>query len=263
MNKKKKFSLRTSVMLLVAIMLLLGGTMTATRAVPNIFSNDYIAWFYMDHLQVHLLENGKDVCDGHNDLDGSSKVTGPLATDLGYSVANDGTETLGKVKPGKVYKEEIAAKNGQDIGEYVRLTVRKYWVDPKTGEKTTVLHPKYIKLKYNDSDYNTSAWQINDSETTTESATYYYSSELDPGAETELLFNKLVIDGKVAEIGEVKETKEGSKTIYTWEYKYDGYTFYIEADVQAIQTHNVNDAIHSQWGVYNVTAGDGSLTVSN
>ena len=54
-------------------------------------------------------------------------------------------------------------------------------------------------------------------------------------------------------------------------YKYDGYAFFIEADVQAIQPHNIQDAIHSQWGVYNVTATynndggteSGSLTVSN
>ena len=39
------------------------------------------------------------------------------------------------------------------------------------------------------------------------------------------------------------------------------YTFYIEANVQAIQTHNVNDAIESLWGVTNVTAADGIVTV--
>ena len=44
-------------------------------------------------------------------------------------------------------------------------------------------------------------------------------------------------------------------------YDYNGYAFYIEADVQAIQTHNINDAISSLWGVSNVSAANGKLTV--
>ena len=50
-------------------------------------------------------------------------------------------------------------------------------------------------------------------------------------------------------------------TVITYSYDYDDYTFYIEADVQAIQTHNVNDAITGLWGVSNVTANDGKVTV--
>ena len=62
---------------------------------------------------------------------------------------------------------------------------------------------------------------------------------------------------------EVKENKEGNKItkIYTYSYDYDNYTFYIEASVQAIQTHNVNDAIDSLWGVENVSAKNGKVTV--
>ena len=49
--------------------------------------------------------------------------------------------------------------------------------------------------------------------------------------------------------------------VITYEYDYDDFTFYIEADVQAIQTHNVNDAIGSLWGVNNVSAANGTVTV--
>ena len=257
-------------LLIAAAVMLAAGGATATRAALNVQSEYYIAHFYLNHLQVHLLENGRDVCGGHNDLNGDEKVTGELLQYLGYSAEGD-SETLGSVEPGKAYKEVVAARNGQDIAEYVRLTVRKYWMETKDGkpvEKSVRLAPSLIHLQFRTEKgevkaYNDSAWQINRDETTTESATYYYSTELAAGADTEPLFNELVIDGSVAELGEVKETSEDGKTIYTYEYKYDGYAFFVEADVQAIQTHNANDAIHSQWGVYNVEAADGRLSVSS
>ena len=40
----------------------------------------------------------------------------------------------------------------------------------------------------------------------------------------------------------------GYQTI-SYEYEYDGFTFNIEAEVQAVQTHNAKDAIKSAWGV--------------
>ncbi len=60
---------------------------------------------------------------------------------------------------------------------------------------------------------------------------------------------------------ESKDESTGVTTI-TYTYTYDGYAFIIKADVQAIQTHNANDAIHSQWGVTNVTESDGTLSLS-
>ena len=50
-------------------------------------------------------------------------------------------------------------------------------------------------------------------------------------------------------------------TVITYSYDYDDFTFYIEADVQAIQTHNASDALKSLWGVSNVDAGNGKVTV--
>ena len=46
---------------------------------------------------------------------------------------------------------------------------------------------------------------------------------------------------------EVIQTVNGNK--YKYEYKYHGYRFVVEAEVQAIQTHNAVDAIKSAWGV--------------
>ena len=281
MKIKDRMSKKTMALLAAGILLIAGSGVMGTRASLSVFSDDYTAEFYLNHLQVHLLENGEDVCKGANTLDGEKKVTGELATSLGYTNGSDG-EKLGKVEPGKVYKEEVAAGNGQDIPQYVRMTVRKYWVmtdsdgfvqtdDWGNPLKSTALSPDQIRLTYGKDDpkkkardeYNTGAWVINPDESTTESSTYYLKSPLAGGASSELLFDRVMIDGAVATAGSVDTTEKDGKTIYTYRYDYDGFAFFIEADVQAIQTHNAQDAIHSQWGIYNVTMSGGQLSVGN
>ena len=58
---------------------------------------------------------------------------------------------------------------------------------------------------------------------------------------------------------EIIQYSNGSTVWY--EYKYNGYSFVVEAEVQAIQTHNAVDAIKSAWGV-DATITDGKLTVN-
>ena len=274
---KNRLSKRTLALLVAAGLLLSVGTVTGARALPNIISDNYRAHFYLNHLQVHLWENDKDVCDGENTLDGSNKITGALATELNYKDDSN----LGSVEPGKVYKEEIKAQNGKDISQFVRLTVRKYWVETDgegnvltttdvsgntVPKKTTKLSPGQIHLMYGGEDgFNSDKWFENPNEKTTESSTYYYSELLPGGEFTDLLFDQLKIDKSVAEReDEPVVTKEGNRTIYTYVYKYDGCAFYIEADVQAIQAHNAQDAIESQWSqdiaaTYDLASDSGSL----
>ena len=281
MKIKDRMSKKTMALLAAGILLIAGSGIMGTRASLAVFSEDYTAEFYMNHLQVHLLENGEDVCKEHNTLDGDTKVTGELATSLGYSNGPDG-EILGKVEPGKVYREEIAARNGQDIPQYVRVTVRKYWVetdgegnvlkdDEGNPKKTTALSPDQIRLTYGKDnsgakardEYNSEAWTISSEESTTESTTYYLKQALDGGEDSALLFDRVMIDGNLVKKGKTTKSDDGEYTVYTYEYDYDGYAFFIEADMQAIQTHNAQDAIYSQWGVYNVTVSDGQLSVEN
>lgn len=283
MKKTKKMSKRTALLLAAALVLLSVGTFTGVMAQPNIMSNLYRAHFYLNHLQVHLLENGQDVCGGQNDLNGEAKVSGKLAQKLGYNSDSD----MGSVEPGKVYDEVIQAGNSQDVSEFVRITVRKYWVLTKDGKvvttenaagktvpkKTTELSPDLIQLMYDGKEECNPAWEEVPQETTTESTTYIYKDLLKGGSRSnptlsEPLFNQLKIDESVAEREDepkVEKTEDG-RTIYTYIYKYDGYAFYIEADVQAIQTHNAQDAIKSQWGpyinaTYSIDNDTGSLSV--
>ena len=281
MKIKDRMSKKTMALLVAGVLLIAGSGIMGTKASLAVFSEDYTAEFYMNHLQVHLLENGEDVCKEHNTLDGDTKVTGELATSLGYSNGPNG-EILGKVEPGKVYREEIAARNGQDIPQYVRVTVRKYWVetdgegnvlkdDEGNPKKTTALSPDQIRLTYGKDnsgakardEYNSEAWTISSEESTTESTTYYLKQALDGGEDSALLFDRVMIDGNLVKKGKTTKSDDGEYTVYTYEYDYDGYAFFIEADMQAIQTHNAQDAIYSQWGVYNVTVSDGQLSVEN
>ena len=274
-NRKTPLSKLTVVLLLATLVMLIAGSVLSTKAVLTYFSEDYISDFELDHLQVHLIENGKDVCHNKNDDDtvhgtytNKKKYKGNLVEDLGYTnkehykdVAGYKIGTPGTVEPGKTYKEEISAKNGQNINQYVRLTVRKYWV--KDGKKNTKLSPSMIKLTYNGSAYNKVAWQKNAKEHTEESDTYYLSKMLPKKKASDLLFNELTIDGSVADKAHMTkhENKEGNKTVITYTYDYNDYTFYIEANVQAIQTHNVNDAIGSLWCVTKDETKNGKVTV--
>lgn len=264
MKKNVKFSKRTTALIVAAVLLLAGGGVAGTRAALNIQSEYYRAEFYLNHLQVHLFENGVDVCEraGHkNNLDVHDKAVGELATDLQYEHKVDGDEKLGKVEPGMAYKEVIQAKNGSDIDEFVRVTIRKYWMEKdEDGNlvKSSALNPDRIKLYYGkEGEYHSKYWTLNTKENkgSKETSTYYYKASLSSGELSEPLFDTLKIDATIADFGEIKttETQEGNKTVYTYEYQYDGCVFYIEADVQAIQTHNASDAIRSQWGVDNIT----------
>lgn len=257
----KKLTKRFLIPLVIACMLVLGGAIGSFALASSglaFESEDYTAWFYLNHLQIHLLENGNDVCGGENTLDGENKVSGDLVQYLGYS---DGK--LGTIEPGKRYEEVIAAQNKLDIPVYVRMTIRKYWCeaneDGTAGDKVADLSPDKIHLQYGNEEYNTGSWFKNDSESTAEQTTYYYKNQLGTGEKgiTDPLFDNLVIDNTLMKREESsRETDpETGVTTITYEYTYDGYAFMIKADVQAIQTHNATDAIHSQWGVYDVAEG--------
>ena len=56
-------------------------------------------------------------------------------------------------------------------------------------------------------------------------------------------------------------TDENGYTTITTTYDYDGVTFNVEAQVDAVQTHNAEDAIKSAWGVDAQISADGTLSL--
>lgn len=268
-QNKKKLSKRTLALAAVAVLLFASGGFMGTRAQLSITSQDYEGHFKLDHLQVHLIENGRDVCDGHNTLDGTRKNAGELIQYL-----------KGKFDPGRAYKEEIAARNGtgennEPVDQFVRLSIRKYWKNPE-GEKDPSMDPDLIELTYNaatdkswfndknDKAYNDKDWVINPKETTEERTTYYYRTTLAGGVTSAPVVNKLKISDEI--VKDVKTHGPDADGVITYEFKYDGYIACIEADVQAVQTHNADGdadyaAIRSIWGVDNVFVSGDTLSV--
>ena len=268
----RRLSNRTLALVAAAVLLFASGGFMGTRAQLTTFSADYEGQFQLDHLQVHLLENGRDVCGEHNTLDGSKKVSGELIQYMN-----------GQFKPGLAYREEIAALNGtgtetenEPVDQFVRLSIRKYWKNPD-GDKDPSMDPELIQLTYNpnkgtewfndkkDTPFNDDAWAINDKETTPERTTYYYKTKLAGGDTTPPVVNKLKINNKI--VDDVTKSDPDENGVITYTYKYDGYIICIEADVQAVQTHNADGeadyaAIRSIWGVDNVKVSGDSLSVT-
>ena len=259
---KHLVSKRTLALACAAIVLFtFGGVMgvRAAKTAPDIQSQDLEADFQLQHLGVHLYENGKWVGKRSDDNGERGKL-------LTYMYA-DKSDEAGAFIAGKEYEEKIAAKNATDVDQYLRIIIHKYWqVKTDNGfEKDTNLDPSLIKLSYNNSEYNTKSWAKNKKESTTESETYYYKSKLGAGDMTPPVVNKLVVDGKIAEGKEeivIPAENPGDKTVIKYVYEYDGKYIALEADVQAVQTHNGNDAIKGIWGVQNVTVSNGTLSVN-
>ena len=84
----------------------------------------------------------------------------------------------------------------------------------------------------------------------------YYTHAVPPEGVTEALSDAIRIDPQIAQYVTVNEEGE-------YEYIYDGYSFCLEAEVNAVQTHNAADAIKSAWGVdVTVTDDDGGTITS-
>lgn len=259
-SNKKHLSKRTLALIAVAVLLFASGGFMGTRSALTIKSDNLDSHFELDHIFVQLLE-------GH---DGTYTRVGKQDEAGGELIAymkEKSSDKVGKIMPGKAYDEHIAAKNEtgtEDVSavdQYLRIIVKKYWVD-KNGKKDNTLDPSLIKLSYGDSEYNEGSWQKNSNESTTERETYYYTSVLKGQEQTPDLFDQLQLDKKVLDDMTVIESDwVNGKKSYKYVYAYSGLRICIEAEVQALQTHNINRAIKSVWGVQNVSVSNGVLSV--
>lgn len=133
----------------------------------------------------------------------------------------------------------------------------KSWLNPEDGETAdTTLSPALIDLDFTQD----SGWIVDEDASTAERTILYYSEILPAGDTTPALSDTIRIDPSVAD--KVEETvtidENGYKTI-TFTYAYNGYTFQLDAEVHAVQTHNAQEAIKSAWGVDVEVDADGTL----
>ena len=254
MKKKKAFKIKPLFLLIAAAVLLLASTVGSTQAALTYYSENYMAEVTVSNIGVKLLENGTEV-SRRNYVDDKG---------ITWDDTNDGTLfASGKLKEvcadgelkevnasdlvlGKKYQEELKAENSGAIASYVRMIITKSWKDAN-GKKDTTLSPALIDLNLVTGD---NGWVVDQSASTPERTVLYYKNILKVGEATTACTDTVRIDPAISTkvIETVSTDAAGLKTI-TFVYEYDGYTFNIEAEVDAVQTHNAIDAIKSAWGV--------------
>lgn len=247
-KKKQSFPKKPALILTAAALLLVGSTVGSTRAALTYYSENYSAQMNMQSIGVSLLENDKVVSSrdyvSNDEWKGTSE--GELLTNL---LGKDDTFT-----PGKKYEEAISVQNSGNIDTFVRVIITKSWKN-KEGKKNTELSPDLIELNF----LTDNGWQIAADQSTTERTVLYYSNAVTAGDTTPALSDTIRINPSIASDVTKHVSEDGRSITYT--YKYDGYTFHIDAEVDAVQTHNAKDAIKSAWGV-DVNVSDDETTMS-
>ncbi len=246
----------------LAVALLLFSSIGGARAALAYYSDTYSSRVQMYDIGVTLEENGKSVSWRNydaNSADGSwDESTGTLLTQM--------LPKGEQLQIGRKYKEELRVKNTGTINQYVRVSIYKYWTNAPDKEnqnetenpaKRIDLSPNLIQLHLANTG---SEWLVDESASTTERTVLYYSKLLKSGDTTPIFADSFSIDGMVAtKVSQTSETKDGYTTITT-SYDYDGAQFCIEAKVDAVQEHNVRDAVWSAWG-RRVTVDNGTLSL--
>lgn len=247
---KKKIPVLPAVLLSASALLLAGSTVGSTRAALTYFSENYSASVSISQIGVSIQENGQTVSsrdyagDDQWNETSTSLFTNLLDTEKG--------ETL---VLGKKYDDSITIKNSGSIDTFVRAVVTKSWQD-REENKDTSLDPDFIQLNF----LTDNGWQIDESASTPERTVLYYTSLLAPGESTAELLGEdaLSIDSAVGTKVNQTEKTTGEGTVITTEYAYDGYSFQVEIEADAVQTHSAAEAIKSAWGVDVTVSEDGN-----
>ena len=234
MGKKKL----TYLMLAAAVLLLLGSTVGSTRAALTYYSDNYVAEITVSQIGVSLLENGEVVSSRDYNKNewriktnnGGSSVSGALLANMLGQEEN--------LALNKKYEEKLTVRNSGSIDEYVRVRIYRYWM--KDGKKVTTLSPELIDLNL----INTDRWIKNPNDTA-ECVELFYKGILPAGKEAKPFADTIRIDGKLA----LEASVETKGNTITTTYKYDGVVFHVDVEVDAVQTHNAQDAMKSAWGV--------------
>ena len=235
----------------LAVGLLASSSVGGARAALTYYSETYTSRVQMYDIGVTLLENDKEISWRNYD---SRKDNGSWLEEKGVLLENMVPEGE-KFKIGVWYPEELKVMNSGTINQYVRVSLYKYWLD-ENGEKVQTLTPDLIALELQ----TDNGWMIDEESSTDERTILYYNRVLETGETSPAFAGRLKIDQSVtAKVTQTTEkTANGSKIITT--YDYDGVQFCIEATVDAVQEHNVEDAVWSAWG-RKVTVNDGILSL--
>jgi len=261
---KKKFKFSPVALLVMAAILLVASTVGSTQAALTYYSENYSAQVTVSNIGVALLENDKEepVSYQHFLETGEWDIQkGELMTKL-----TDGQPVV----LGKSYKEELCVQNTGAIDTYVRVILTRSWQQDKDGdgvyEKDPYLSPELIKWNLQTGEngwmLDDRAEALGDAEPYREQAVLYYKNVLGEDQKTPNFMDAVSIDPLVGTKMLIEETEDANGKTIVYTYAYDGYKFVVEAEVNAVQTHNAVDAIKSAWGVDVTIAEDGSLSLN-
>lgn len=246
-------------MLAASALLLLSGTVGGARAALTYASDVYSSRIRLENIGVTLMEQGENDgeewkavswrnYDENGNWEEPEVVKSGKVPELLTGMLKEGENP----QIGRKYKEELKVRNTGDIGEYVRVTIYKYWAKEENGRllKDLTLDPEVILLNLT----NSQDWEV-DADASTPERTVLYYRKLLPAAEkdgefseTSCFMDSLTIDKKIVNMVTEEVTKNGEYTSIKSVYAYDGKQFRIEVEVDAVQEHNAEDAILSAWG---------------
>lgn len=250
MKKLKKFMFSpkgTLVAFGAAMALLLLSSVGGARAALQYYSDNHVTEINTEYIGVRLVEEGgvrvESVSSTSDQLnEGERELHLP-------NIKNGNNE---KAKVGERYIENLRVENSGEIDQYVRVTVYKYW--EKNGVKQKDLKPEYIELGL------AKGWVADtDPGASTEERTVYYYTPGPLAAGSNEKSNSADFVNSIRINPEVSRTVNSDGT-----YSYQGCNFKIEVEVDAVQTHNAEDAILSAWGktVTVVDSASGRLTLN-
>ena len=190
-RNKKIFSAKPAILLAAAAGLLQFATVGSTRAALTYYSENYAAEVTVSNIGVTLTENGAAV--GYRDYTHKNGKWNESEGTLLSGLLADGE----KFVPGKEYPERLAVTNSGTIDTYIRVIVKKSWIDQEG--KDTTLSPELIDLNFTGN-----GWVIDEASSTRERTVLYYTKSIASGESTPDFTDTLRIDPSIA--GKVTET---------------------------------------------------------
>lgn len=235
MRKLLSAPLATALLFVLAAGLIGFGGINAAAAAPRIISEWYGAEVVLTNIHTDIVEN-EVVVEGERTLLG--KTFADANASLTWSDENKRVEGFA---PGVTYNEVLKAENhlenGGTIPQYVRVTVYQSWTMAGTETKLPNLDPSLIKLGF----VTDNGWSIDHAASTAERGgerwVLYYDEPIAPGERTPEFMKTIYISPEVA-----------TKMDANGQLIYEGAECHIKATVDAVQTHNAQDAMTGAWG---------------
>jgi hypothetical protein len=264
--KRNKF-LQGPILPIAAVALLAMSVVGSTRAAITETSNNFKAELQTAALSVALYEQTGNESEARQIADQTAAASDEGAGETAASAVGTlkivSEADAADFKIGKEYAEKLSVVNDGEYDEYVRVIVTKSWQD-ENGKKDTLLDPDLIELGLvNKEDWIAVSYDnkaLGSDRSNNEQTVYYYRYPLkaknsQSTGETVVsnevtLINSVTVNNKVTtQVTATPSADEKLTGTITNVYDYNGKSFSINVEVDAVQTHSAADAIYGAWGV--------------